>query len=331
MTRAVALFSGGLDSMLAVRILQRQGLEIEALNVRTVFECCAMPAASAAAKLGVRLHTVSVGDDYLDVIRRPAYGYGKGVNPCVDCRIYMARLARRWMEELDAQLVVSGEVLGQREMSQKRLDLDLIANRSGLEGRLLRPLSAKLLAPTIAEREGLVNREQFYSFTGRGRRGLIELARRLGIDSIPGPSSGCRLAEVAFAPRVRDLLSHRPEGNRWEFELLNVGRHLRVDPQTKIVLGRNAEQNAQVEQFFERSDCQASALLIPESFRGPHAMILGELSDRILTTAGALMLHFARQAAPHRAQIRHRGSSEMELVELQPDPAFAALAEQASI
>jgi len=220
MPRAVALFSGGLDSMLAVRIMQREGFDVEGLNVRTPFSCCQVDPAKAAAAMGVRLSVVSVGDDYLDIIRRPAFGFGRGVNPCVDCRIYMCRLAREQMLQLHADLVITGEVVGQRPMSQKRRDLDVIQRHSGLEGRLLRPLCARLLPPTLPEQQGLIQRDHLYDFTGSGRHKLLELAKQLGLPDPPTPSVGCTLTQPAFAPKVRDLLQFQYHATRWHFELL---------------------------------------------------------------------------------------------------------------
>jgi hypothetical protein len=316
MPRAVALFSGGLDSMLAVRLMQEQGFEVDALNVRTPLRCCRASAAAAAAELGVPLAVLAAGDDYLDVIRRPAHGYGKAVNPCVDCRIYMARLARQWSAEIGACVVVSGEVLGQREMSQKRLALDRIARESGLEGRLLRPLSARLLAPTIPEREGLVDRAKLGAMSGRGRRELIALARRLGIRTIPTPSAGCPLVEVSFAPRVRDLIAHRPAATRWEFELLALGRHVRVDAQTKLVVGRNAEENALLERFLQRADVGQAALLSPEGFSGPEVLVVGPATRPALDLAGALMLRYGKGGGVALARLREARSEKADIVEI---------------
>lgn len=319
MPRAVALFSGGLDSMLAVRVMQEQGWEVDALHVRTVFQCCKTPAAQAAAEVGARLTLVSVGDDYLDLIRRPVHGYGKGMNPCVDCRIYMARMARKWMEELGASLVISGEILGQREMSQKRLDLDRIARHSGLEGRLLRPLCARLLAPTFAERDGLVDREKLYAFNGRGRKGLIELAHRLGIERTPTPSGGCPLVEKNFASRVRDLIEHWPAASRWEFELLALGRHFRLDRSAKAVLGRNAEENAALDWFATREDAPERAILVPDSFSGPSALLVaGRITEEGLALAGALMLRYARRAGEEQARVRLAGSDAGQVISIRP-------------
>jgi len=301
--------------MLAVRILQCQGIEVEALNIRTLFECCRARAAQAAAELGVRLTAISVADDYLDVLRHPVYGYGKGVNPCVDCRIYMCKLAKQLMHQVDACLVVTGEVLGQRPMSQRRWQVEAIERKSGLEGRLLRPLSAKLLPPTIPEQEGLVDREALYDFTGRGRRELIRLAERLGIEEVPQPSTGCALTQVTFAPRVRDLMESRPDASRWDFELLNVGRHVRIDAHAKVVVGRNEGENALIGGFFGRADASEAALLHPESFLGPDVLVVGRASEEAIEFAAALILRYARRFDPEDAQIRvtQRDSSRLIL------------------
>jgi hypothetical protein len=327
MPRAVALLSGGLDSMLAVRILQEQGFDVDALNIRTFLECSKARAAKAAAELGVSLTVLSVGDDYLDVIRKPTYGYGKGMNPCVDCRIYMCRMAKAHMEQLGACAVVSGEVLGQRPMSQRRWQVEVIEQKSGLEGRLLRPLSAKLLPPTIPEREGLIDRQGLYAFHGRGRRKLIALAEELGIREIPQPSTGCPLTQVTFAPRVRDLIDLHPRATRWDFELLGVARHVRLDEHTKVVVGRNKEENALLGEFFRRADAPDPALLHPESFLGPDVLVVGPVTDRAIRFAAGLILRFARafESADARVRVTHLGSSR--IIRARPSPA----AESASL
>lgn len=318
---AVALFSGGLDSMLAIRVLQEQGFQLDALNIRTTFDCCRAPAAQAAAELGVRLTVAEVGDDYIDLIRRPAYGRGKGVNPCVDCRIYMCKMAARLMKEVDACVVITGEILGQRPMSQKRRDLTMIARQSQLDGRLLRPLSAKRLPPTIPEREGLIDREKLYDFHGRSRSGLIELAGKLGIRGIPQPSVGCALTEVTFAPRVRDLLEHKPDASRWDFELLNVGRHLRLDHETKFVVGRNASENAALAIFFERPDASPSARMHPGNFNGPDVLIVGRVDEAAIAFGGGLMFRFKRGLDESAAEVHFTSSGRSRVMHVYPHPA----------
>lgn len=320
MPGAVALFSGGLDSMLSVRIMQRQGFHVHALNVRTIFSCCQATAAQSAVPLGARLTVIPVGDDYLEVIRNPLYGYGRAVNPCIDCRIYMCRMAKRFMEKVEAVVVVTGEIAGQRPMSQKKHHLEIIARRSGLDGRLLRPLSAKLLPPTVVELQGLVDRRELYDFSGRGRRQLIELAGKLGLPQTPFPSTGCSLTEPLFAPRVRDLIRFHPGASRWDFELLRHGRHVRFDRQTKIVIGRSAKDNAGLRLLAAREDVpEATLLLVPEDFRGPDALVVGRATEPALKFAGALMLRYARRDNPGGAQVRVTRSGSQRLVRIQGD------------
>ncbi|HEY1602304.1 MAG TPA: hypothetical protein VGG64_22070 [Pirellulales bacterium] len=292
--RAVALLSGGLDSMLAIRILQMQDIEVEALNFRTTFTCCQDQAAEAARELGVKLSVVAEQDDYLDLVRNPRHGYGRGANPCIDCRIYMFRLAGRWMRESGAAMVVSGEVVGQRPMSQKKRDLALIAHRAGLDDYLLRPLSAQLLPLTHPERHGLVDRERLFGFSGRGRTELIALATSLGLRRIPQPSNGCALTEPRFAAKVYDLIGNEATAGRWQFELLKIGRHVRCTGTTKVIVGRRAEENEMLARQFELAGEHPAALLVPYGFQGPTALVVGPAGDEEIQFAGGLILRYAK-------------------------------------
>jgi tRNA U34 2-thiouridine synthase MnmA/TrmU len=292
--RAIALLSGGLDSMLAIRILQLQGVYVEALNFRTQFACCRETAARAARLLDVPLTVLAEQDDYLDVVRRPKFGYGRGANPCVDCRIYMFQRARAHLEATGADFVVSGEVLGQRPMSQKRRDLLIIERHSGLDGRLLRPLSAKRLPPTLAEQTGAIDRARLFDFSGRSRKGLIELARQFGFpeQEIPGPSTGCMLTQQRFAPRVYDLIYQKPDNTRWDFELLKIGRHLRYNERAKVVVGRRETENLQLQRIAEEGCVRDALCLVPHNFSGPTALIVGRASPEAVDFAGGLILRF---------------------------------------
>ena len=324
--KAVALFSGGLDSMLAIRIMQEQGFEVEALNIRTTFDCCKVPAAQAATDLGVRVTVLAVGDDYLDVLRNPRHGYGKGFNPCVDCRAYMGRMARQLMEETGACVVITGELLGQRPNSQKRPQLDIVARDAGLKGRLLRPLSAKLLPPTIPETEGLIDRERLYDFTGRSRKPLIELAERLGVTEIPTPSTGCALAEKTFAPRVQDLFERQAKVNRWDLELLNTGRHIRLRDELKIVVGRDERENAVLQAAFRRHDASEAVLVEPENFIGPVCLVVGRPDDDAIALAGALLIRYTRQCNPENALVRITAGNTERVCQAQPSEEAANVA-----
>lgn len=315
--RAIVLFSGGLDSMLAVRILMEQGLEVEALNFRTLFTCCQDQAARAAEELGVSLTVVSQEDDYLDVIRKPQHGYGRGANPCVDCRIYMFRRARALMEDRGAALVASGEVLGQRPMSQKKRDLAVIAHRADLEDRLLRPLSAKLLPPTRPERDSVVDRQRLYGFTGRSRKGLIALAQTFGFRYIPQPSSGCALTMAPMAEKVFDLLEHDPDNTRWDFELLKYGRHYRRDDGTKLVVGRREEENTALVWLAGREDARPCALLEPAGFTGPAAVLAGHLDEPHLDWAAQIVWQHGRRDGAAEVNVTQSGAVQRRAVPLE--------------
>jgi hypothetical protein len=302
--RCVVLLSGGLDSMLAIRIMQEQAIEVEALNFKTIFTCCQDQSAQAAHDLGVRLTVVGQDDDYLDLVKEPRFGRGKGANPCVDCRIYMFEKAKRFMHQIGADFIVSGEVAGQRPMSQKRRDLDRIAYHADLEDLLLRPLSAKLLRPTLPEREGWVDREQLYNIEGRGRGRLIALARKYGLEAIPTPSTGCSLTEPKFSKKVFDLINSPGESRRWDFELLKIGRHFRFDAQTKVILGRDEAENDQLRYAHQLPDAASTAEFVPENFAGPQALLIGPRTDEAIAFAAGLMLRYSRDYDPVNALVR---------------------------
>ncbi|MBN1911105.1 MAG: hypothetical protein JW818_15265 [Pirellulales bacterium] len=295
MPRAVAMFSGGLDSSLAVRVMQNQGFEVDALYVRTPFCSGVDDSAAAARSLGIR-HTVrDVGEDYVEVLCRPRYGYGSAMNPCIDCRIYMARMAREFMEELGASFVISGEILSQRPMSQKRHHLALVAQRSGLEGRLLRPLCALHLEPTLPELSGEVDRQRLYRFDGRGRRPLLELAEQLGVTVTPTPSTGCALTERSFAPRVQDLIQFTPDPTLWDFALLRIGRHTRLADGAKAIVGRDQQENASLRAMAPQGDPDRTILLEPANFLGPDALLVGPDAQAHVQTVATMIVRHTRQ------------------------------------
>nr|AFD03195.1 thiamine biosynthesis protein [uncultured bacterium W4-21b] len=306
--KAVVLLSGGLDSTLAIRILQEQGIEIEALNIRTVFGCCKDDAVGVAARLGVKVTVTAATDEYFKLVEKPKYGRGKGINPCVDCRIYMFRMAKKLMMLTEASFVATGEVLGQRPMSQQMHQLDIIEEESGLKDILLRPLSAKLLEPTQPEREGIVDRNRLYAVSGRSRKELLALARKYDIDNPPVPSTGCVLTEPDFARKVQDVFDHRPDYERWDFETLNVGRHFRLNDKTKVILGRNQEENDRLELLHRRH----TALLIPFDFRGPSALVVGELEQELVDKTMGIILHYTKDESSSKRTFEYRTNGTKE-------------------
>ncbi len=324
--KAVVLFSGGLDSQLAVCILQMQSIEVEALNFKTMFTCCQDQAGQAARELGVRLTVAAPENDYLDLLKKPQFGRGKGANPCVDCRIYMFRRAKQFMHEVGARFVATGEVIGQRPMSQKRNDLDIIQHHSELDGLLLRPLSALVMRPTIPEKEGWVDRNQLYGFSGRSRKPLMDLAAAFGLKNIPSPSTGCALTDTAFSKKVFDVFAHSPTAGSWEFELLKIGRHFRMDPMTKVILGRRETDNTYLELAHRLPDAASSICLSPTGFRGPVALVVGPESPESIAFAAGLILRYSKDRGDGHQNVILETRTSRRLIKAAPH-ADAELAE----
>jgi tRNA-uridine 2-sulfurtransferase len=248
--KAVALLSGGLDSNLAVRMMLEQGVDIEAVAIKTPFcdfDCgkgCGQRVKEVADELGIKLKTVYFGEEYLRMLKNPKYGYGSGMNPCIDCRGMMYNAAKEHMKKTNADFVITGEVLFQRPMSQNNRALNIIEKETGMECKVLRPLSAKHLPPTAAEKMGLINRENMGDIRGRSRKGQLTLAKQFGVSEPPNAAGGCLLTDPSFSKRVKDILDHCediPTLN--DIELLKVGRHFRITPDAKFVVGRNKDEN----------------------------------------------------------------------------------------
>jgi tRNA-uridine 2-sulfurtransferase len=272
-TKAIALLSGGLDSTLAVNLMMQQGIEVIALNFLTPFcRCskkgCGSEAVKVTEKLGLELRVRYLGEEYLAIVRDPAHGYGKNMNPCVDCRILIFSKARKVMEEEGASFVFTGEVLGERPMSQRRDSMRIIEKESGLVGRLLRPLSAQRFPPILAEEEGLVDRSKLLAITGRSRKPQMRLAEEMGIDEYPCPAGGCLLTDPVYAKKVRDLVE-RGELTMDNVTLLRIGRHFRLKDSAKLIVGRDQNENKRLESLAREGDVVLSTFPLP----GPVALL----------------------------------------------------------
>ena len=258
--KAVTLLSGGLDSTLAAKVVMEQGIELEALNFMTLFCTCTHRGATCLASqkavetLGIPLRVFNVSEEYLSVVKDPSHGYGKNMNPCIDCRIFMLKKAKAYMQDSGAAFIVTGEVLGQRPMSQRKDAMRLIEKEAELEGFILRPLSAHVLPMTIPEKEGWVDREKLLKFQGRSRKPQIKLAEHYGIRDYPCPAGGCLLTDPGFAKRMKDLMLHKPDFSLNDVHLLKVGRHFRLSDGVKLVVGRNEEENQKIETFAQEGD-----------------------------------------------------------------------------
>ena len=295
--KAVVLISGGIDSTLAVKIIQEQGIELEGLNFKGLFLCCKDDAARTSAELGVPITVLSETEEYLQLIEEPKYGWGHGANPCTDCRIYMFRIARNFMEQVGASFLISGEVLGQRPNSQRRDHFRAIERDTGLEGLLVRPLSAKLLPPTRPELEGILDREKLLAIQGRSRKPQMELAAHYGVTDIPTPSTGCLLTEDAVANRIRDILERGDHLDMWTAETVKFGRHFRVTDDAKAIVGRNESENLRLEDLYARAKehDRLATLLLPDDFTGPSALIIGEATIDVVETVGGMLLRYGKQ------------------------------------
>ncbi len=286
--KAIVLLSGGLDSSLAVKLMIDQGIDVIAVNFTSPFcNCtpkkagCKNQAIAIARELGVEIQVMAKGMDYLAIVKNPPHGHGREMNPCIDCRIYMLRKVKEKMAALGASFVVTGEVLGQRPMSQHRNAIELIERESGLNGLILRPLSAHLFPPTLPEQQGIVDREKLLSITGRSRKIQIDLADKLGIKDYPCPAGGCLLTEPVIAARLRDLFTCSPGFDMSDVHLLRVGRHFRVQPALKIILGRDEAENERISSLAK----PGFTLFTPENFKGPAALataVPNEREDRLI-------------------------------------------------
>ena len=292
MVRALALFSGGLDSTLAVKIVKDQGVDVVALKFISPFCLCdrnvTCPASEASKRNGIPLKIVYLGSDYLRMVRRPRHGYGSALNPCIDCRILMLKKAKRYAREVDAKFIVTGEVLDQRPMSQRLETLKLIEREAGLEGKILRPLSAKLLPETEAEKRGWVDREKLLDIRGRSRRRQMELAAKLGIRDYPSPAGGCLLTQREYAAKLMDLFQHKKRISMRDIRLLRIGRHFRFG-ENKIIVGRNMAENKLLLALKNKSDY---VFEVP-SHGSPITILQGRKNKRAVIAAARLTARYS--------------------------------------
>ena len=282
MTKAMGLISGGLDSILAARIILEQGIGVIGVAFTTPF-FGSHGAEQAAQASGISLHILDITELHLKMVRSPKHGYGGNMNPCIDCHTLMLREAGRLMKREGGDFLFTGEVLGQRPMSQNKGALRVVERESGYEGRVLRPLSAQLLAETMPEQEGLVDRERLLAISGRSRKQQLELARHYHITEYLTPAGGCLLTDPIFSRRLRDLFDYQDPVQIRDIELLKVGRHLRLSPTVKMIVGRNARDNERISQLLVPGD----DLLKVEEYPGPLCLIPygGSLDDAIKAVA----------------------------------------------
>lgn len=289
--KAVGMISGGLDSILAAKVVKDLGVEVHGVYFAMPWGCCDKTTAiEAANQIGISFIVLQLDERYLEMVRKPKHGYGSVMNPCVDCRIHMFSRAGQYMRHIGADFVFTGEVLGQRPMSQMRHSMKSIEKGAGLDGRLLRPLSAHLLEPTISETEGLIDRNRLLGLSGRSRKDQIEMAGGLNITAYNQPAGGCLLTDKNFAARMKDTLKHGYRNFR-ETIALKWGRHFRLSPEFKVILGRDEAENEALIRHAHRDD---HIMQLPDD-RGPTLILKGyNPSEEILATAAGLVQKFSR-------------------------------------
>ena len=293
----MALLSGGLDSTLAIRVIQQQGVEVIALNFVTVFcRCtshgsCKLEAVKVSEKFGIPIKVINTTERFLELVKKPKFGYGKNMNPCIDCRINIFRIAGEYMREIGADFIITGEVLGQRPMSQRKEAMKIIDREANLTGLVLRPLCAKHMEPTIPEKLGIVDRDQLLQIRGRSRKNQIQLADVFQIKDYPCSAGGCLLTDPEFAHRMRDLVN-TCDANVNDVNLLKVGRHFRLDQQTKVIVGRNEGDNTRLDSLSKEGDVLLTLVDVP----GPLTLIRGEITEEKIQTAAQIT---ARYGKPH--------------------------------
>ena len=305
--KAVALISGGLDSLLAVKVMQEQGIYVEGINFYTGF--CVEGHTHAirkkdqqkpkrnnalwsAEQLGIKLHIIDIIEEYKDIVFNPKYGYGANLNPCLDCKIFMVKKAKEWMQANGFDFIITGEVVGQRPKSQRKDTMPVVQQDSGINDLLLRPLCAKNLPPTLPETEGWVDREKLYDFSGRNRKPQIALARKFGFEDFAQPAGGCCfLTDEKYSVKLSDLWKSRGE-KTYEIDdimLLKVGRHIRPADHFKLIIAREEGEAKYLQGYKKQYDS-----LKTTSHSGPLALIDGTLTDQELELAAGIVARYSK-------------------------------------
>jgi len=301
--RAIALLSGGLDSTLSAKIVMREGIEVIGIHFYTGFSVMERKRLmgyfrenvflKTIGQLQIPLEIIDISEGYLDVVLNPKYGYGANANPCLDCKIYMFKKAKEVLGKFDAKFIITGEVVGQRPMSQQKHQLMIIEKETGLKGLILRPLSQKLLPETIPEKEGWVKRENLYDIWGRSRKVQIKLAEEFGIKEYPQPAGGCCfLTEETYGRRFFDYLKHNPKEKftRKEAMLLAFGRHFRISEKTKAIVGRNERENRVLQEFSERK-----IITYPVDGKGPVMLVDDSADEDELKRACGILARYCKK------------------------------------
>jgi tRNA U34 2-thiouridine synthase MnmA/TrmU len=301
MTKALALISGGLDSILAARVIKGQGIDVTGICFKSAF-FGPENAIRMAEAINIPLIVVDFTDEHIKMTRNPKFGYGKNMNPCIDCHSMMLKFAGAMLEDLGADFLITGEVLNQRPMSQTRQSLDIVKRESGYSDRILRPLCARNLPPTRMETEGLVNRDMLLDIQGKSRKVQMKLAEDLGIHEYPSPAGGCSLTEQNFSRRLRDLYDHEDEFDISDIELLKIGRHFRISGDAKIVATRNAGELEPLRLLVRKDDM----IFDTAGYSGSTVLLRGTASEDNISLAASIAARYSKGSQLEAVPVSYR-------------------------
>lgn len=301
--KAIALMSGGLDSLIAAKMIKDQGIEVTGLHLLSPFGC-REDVEKVCEAIGIPLVVKEKGEAYVDLVQNPRHGYGRNMNPCIDCRIFMFQLADIVRLDLGADFIVTGEVLGQRPMSQQRGSMNLIDNNSPLNGRIVRPLSAHHFEPSVPEREGWIKREELLNISGRSRKEQLALVEKMGLTTFSKPGGGCLLTDAAFSNRLKDFFAFKThtssEERMSQSEMLRLGRHFRFSDTAKAIVARNDIENKELRRLWPKS---SGAFFSPVNFDGPVAIFFGTQTPEANQHVGRVISRYGKSKSLEQMEI----------------------------
>lgn len=300
MTRAIAMVSGGLDSILAAKLIKEQGIEIIGICFKSLF-FNEEHAIRMVKQIEIPLEVIDFSEEHFNMVKNPKHGYGKNMNPCIDCHAMMMRYSGELLNKFNADFIITGEVVNQRPMSQNRSALNLVKKESGIGQKILRPLCALNLEPTEMEEKGLVDREKLLNISGRNRKVQMELAEKWGIVDYPSPAGGCKLTEPNFSKRLKDLLKHNENPTFKDIELLKIGRHFRISNNAKIISTRLQEETPILKSFLTKEDLY----MLCNDFKGSSVAIIGDYTEEDLKLAAKVTVRYSKAREEENVKVKY--------------------------